>query len=198
MGAPEMTRSIRRTPVLAAAAFALIVAASCSGGGGDPSAASPSTTAPESPAPTATVPVTAPGTELAFGQPASILLEQGGQSGVVAVSIVSITPGSAEDATALQFGTGAPYYVTMLVQNTAAPADLGNYVPELIGLQDDGNLSSTVNEPPGFEPCRDNGPASLAVGASFLTCEAFVADAGTRVTAVGFVSAPNADPIVWS
>jgi hypothetical protein len=193
-----MKRSVRRTPVLAAAVFALLAAASCSSGGGDPSAASPSTTTPESTTPTATVPVTAAGTELAFGQPASILLEQGERSGVVAVSIVSITPGNEADATTLQFATGEPYYVTMLIQNTAAPPDLGSYVPELIGLQDDGNLSWTVNEPPGFEPCRDNGPASLAVGGSFLTCEAFIADAGTRVTSVGFVPAPDADPIVWS
>ncbi|HZM32089.1 MAG TPA: hypothetical protein VFB77_16440 [Acidimicrobiales bacterium] len=193
-----MRRTVRRTAALAAAVFALFVAASCSGGGGDPSAASPSTTATASPSPTATVPVTAPGTELDLGQPASILLEQGGGSGVVAVSIVSITPGSPDEAVKLQFATGEPFYVTMLIQNTAAPPELGSYVPELIGLQDDGNLSSTVNEPPGFEPCRDNGPASLAVGASFLTCEAFVADAGTRVTAVGFVSGPDADPIVWS
>ena len=184
--------------MLAAAVFALLAAASCSSGGGDPSAASPSTTAPESPTQTATVPVTAAGTELAFGQPASILLEQGERSGVVAVSIVSITPGNEEDTSTLQFATGQPYYVTMLIQNTAAPPDLGHYVPELIGLQDDGNLSSTVNEPPGFEPCRDNGPESLAVGASFLTCEAFIADAGTRVTSVGFVPEPDADPIVWS
>ena len=193
-----MNRSVRRKPALAAGLCALLVAASCGGGGGDPSAASPSTTAPTSPTPTATVPVAAPGTELAFGQPASILLEEGDRRGVVAVSIVSITPGSEDDAVDLQFATGEPYYVTMLIQNTAAPPDLGHYVPELIALQDDGNLSSTVNEPPGFEPCRDNGPPSLAVGASFLTCEAFVADAGTRVTAVGFVSVPDEDPIVWS
>lgn len=193
-----MKRSVRRTSALAAAAFALLAAASCSSGGGDPSAASPSTSTSASPTPTATVPVTAAGTQLAFGQPASILLEQGERSGVIAVSIVSITPGDEADASTLQVATGEPFYVTMLIQNTAAPPDLGKYVPELIGLQDDGKLTSTVNEPPGFEPCRDNGPPSLAIGASFLTCEAFIADVGTRLTSVGFVPEPDAEPIVWS
>jgi hypothetical protein len=193
-----MTRQARRTPAVVAAVCALLTAASCSSGGGDPSAASPSTTAPASPTPTATVSVTAPGTELPFGQPASILLTRGERSGVVAVSIVSITPGSPEDAVTLQFATGEPYYVTMTVQNTAAPPDLGSYVPELIGFQDDGSQPHTVNEPPGFGPCPDNGPVSLQVGGSFLTCEAFVADAGARVTAVGYVATPDAEPIVWS
>jgi hypothetical protein len=198
MGAPEMKRLARRTPAVGAALCALLVAASCSGGGGDPSAASPSTTQPASPTPTATVPVTAPGTELAFGQAASILLERSGRSGVVAVSIVSITPGNPEDAVALQHAAGTPFYVTMTVQNTAAPPDLGSYVPELIAFQDDGAQPSTVNEPPGFEPCLDNGPTALQVGQSFITCEAFVADPGTRVTAVGYTQSAEAEPIVWS
>ena len=81
---------------------------------------------------------------------------------------------------------------------TADAVVLGSYVPELIGFQDDGSQPHTVNEPPGFGPCPDNGPVSLQVGGSFLTCEAFVADAGARVTAVGYVATPDAEPIVWS
>ena len=193
-----MRRLPGRMPPLAAAAGALLLAASCSGGGGDPSAASPSTTPSSSPTPTATVAVTAPGTELSFGQPASILLEQDEQAGVVAVSIVSITPGTPEEALTLQLATGEPFYVTMTVQNTAAPPDLGSYVPELIAFQEDGRQAVAVNEPPGFLPCPDNGVASLPVGGTFITCEAFVANEGTRVTSVGFIAAPDVDPIVWS
>jgi hypothetical protein len=43
----------------------------------------------------------------------------------------------------------------------------------------------------------DHGPAELALGASFVTCEAYVAAAGTTMAAVEFIPGPGIDPITW-
>lgn len=193
-----MRKLLRRVPAIAAAGALLLAASGCSvGGGGGPSAASPSTTAATTTVPTATVEVTAPGTTLAFGEAASILIKHGERSGVVAVSVMAITPGTHEDALWLNIGNGEAYYATMRIQNTAAPVDLGAYVPDIIGIQSDGLQAANVNEPPDFPPCPDNGPVSLPIGSSFTTCEAFVAVEGVPVTGIGFAPAVGSDPIIW-
>jgi hypothetical protein len=193
-----MRNLLRRAPVIAAVGALLLAASGCSvGGGGGPSAASPSTTAPTSTVPTATVEVTAPGTTLAFEEAASILIKHGERSGVVAVAVMGITSGTPEDTLRLNIGNGDAFYAWMKIQNTAAPVDLGAYVPDIIGFQGDGLQAANVNEPPGFEPCPDNGPVSLPVGSSFLTCEAFVAVEGVPLTGIGFAPAVGSDPIIW-
>ena len=194
-----MTNLWRRASALGAAGALLLAASGCSvGGGGGPSAASPPTTPTTTSVPTATVEVTAPGTTLGFGQPANVLIKRGDRTGVVAVSVIAITTGSRAEAELLNIGNGEAYYATMQIQNTAAPVDLGSYVPEFIGFQDDGLQAANVNEPDNFTPCPDNGPVALPLGSSFLTCEAFVAVAGQPVTAIGFSPGFEIDPIVWT
>ena len=194
-----MTTMLRRASALAAAGALLLAAAGCTvGGGGGPSAASPPTSPTTTPTPTATVAVTPAGTALSFGQAASVLITRGDKSGVVAVKVLAITSGTHEEAEQLNIGNGEPYYALLEIQNTAAPADLGSFVPEFIGFQDDGLRAASVNEPPGFAPCADNNPQELPPGSSFVTCEAFVAVEGVPVTAIGYVPMVGDDPIVWS
>ena len=194
-----MTTKLRRASVLAAAGALLLAASGCTvGGGGGPSAASPPTSPTTTPTPTATVPVTPPGTQLSFGEAASVLITRGDVSGVVAVTVLAITTGTHDEAVQLNIGNGEPYYATMQIQNTAAPANLGNFVPEFIGFQSDGLQAAAVNEPPGFRPCPDNNPQELPPGSSFLTCEAFVAVEGVPVTGIGYAPAVGDDPIVWT
>lgn len=194
-----MTTMLRRASALAAAGALLLAAAGCSvGGGGGPSAASPPTSPTTTPTPTATVPVTPAGTALTFGEAASVLITRGDKTGVVAVKVLAITSGTHEEAGQLNIGNGEPYYALMEIQNTAAPADLGSFVPELIGFQEDGVQAASVNEPPGFAPCADNNPQELPPGSSFVTCEAFVAVEGVPVTGIGYYPAVGDDPIVWT
>jgi hypothetical protein len=193
-----MTKKLRRASAIAAAGALLLAASGCSvGGGGGPSAASPPTTPTTTPIPTATVEVTPPGTTLGFSEPANVLIQRGDRTGVVAVSVIAITTGTRDEAAMLSIGNGEAYYATMQIQNTAAPVDLGSYVPEFIGFQADGLQAANVNEPDNFAPCPDNGPVALPLGSSFLTCEAFVAVDGQPVTAIGFSPGFEFDPIVW-
>ena len=193
-----MTKMLRRASAIAAAGAMLLAASGCSvGGGGGPSAASPSTTPTTTPVPTVTVEVTAPGTTLAFNQPANVLIQRGDRTGVVAVTVLAITAGTHEEAAQLNIGNGEAYYALLKIQNTAAPVDLGSYVPEFIGFQSDGLQAANVNEPDNFAPCPDNGPVALPLGSAFVTCEAFVATGGVPVNAVGFSPGFETDPIIW-
>ena len=180
----------------------LLLAAACAGGGagddtGSPSSSTIGTTSSTDAGTGASATVTPPGTQLTFGQAAFVPLQVQGVRGVIAVAVVSVTAGLPQDRTVLRLANGNPYYVTMMIQNTGSPPDLGSYEPDLVGVQSDGIQASAVNEPDDFPPCEDHGPTALALGASFVTCEAYVAAAGTTMAAVEFIPGPGIDPITW-
>jgi hypothetical protein len=178
-----------------------VVAAGCGsddGGEGQAATSSPSLETTSSIQASGTAAITPPGTHLALGQPAYLQLAVNGVQGIISVVIVSITVGTPAERASLNFPSGDAYYVTMLVQNTGSPGDLGSYEPEVDAIQEDGNAAFSVNEPDDFAPCPDHGPAQLALGASFYTCEAYIALPGVKVTSVEYVPGPQVDPIVWS
>ncbi|HKE76279.1 MAG TPA: hypothetical protein VKB57_21860 [Acidimicrobiales bacterium] len=141
--------------------------------------------------------VTPPGKVLRYGQPAFVPIQVEGRSGVIAVTIDKVAAGLPQDAAALQVAGGTPYYVTMTIQNTGAPPDLGSYEPDLFAVQDDGAQALSVNEPDDFPPCRDNGPEKLALGAHFTTCEVYLPSADHLVRSVEYVDSPGSKPITW-
>jgi hypothetical protein len=194
-----MITTFRRMGSAAAVAAALATAA-C-GGGGSPSTADASTEAPstEPPGGPSAAALTPAGTQLTMGQTATVGVEHGGRRGVVAVTVLGIKAGGPQDLPALGLANGDPFYVTMTIQNTSSPVDLGSYDPEpnLQGMQDDGLQAAAVSEPDGFLPCPDAGPPELALGASYVTCEAFVASTGTKVVAIAYTPTPGADPVIW-
>jgi hypothetical protein len=194
-----MTNWPRRWSAVAAA-IALAAAAGCGFGddGGEAATSTPSLETTSSSQASGTAAITPPGTHLALGQPAFIQLTVDGMQGIVSVEIVSITEGTPLERAALNFPSGDAYYVTMVIQNTGSPADMGSYEPEVDAVQEDGLDANSVNEPDDFPPCPDHGPAELALGDSFFTCEAYIALPGVKVTSVEFVPGPQVDPIVWS
>ncbi|HET6954142.1 MAG TPA: hypothetical protein VFI47_27500 [Acidimicrobiales bacterium] len=180
---------------------AVVVTGACSGGGNSPSSAGSSTesVSTEVPGGVSAEALTPAGTELALGQTATVAVEHAGREGVVAVTVIGIKAGGPQDLPALGLANGEPYYVTMTIQNTSSPVDLGVYDPEppLQAVQNNGLLASAVSEPDGFLPCPDLAPTELALGASFTTCEAFVAARGTVVVAVSYTPMPGNDPVIW-
>lgn len=194
-----MIDRLRRRP--AALIFATVVgllAGACGSGGNG--AGSTDETPLETTASTeaaGTAAITPPGTVLKFGQPAYVPIQFEGRSGVIAVSVLKVSVGLPQDAAALDISAGTPYYVSMSIQNTGAPPDLGSYEPELQAVQDDGVLALSLNEPDDFPPCLDHGPTKLALGASFTTCEAYAATEGDAVKSVQYLDSPGANPVTW-
>jgi hypothetical protein len=200
MGNDRMTNRPRRWSALAVAATLLAVAGCGSGDGsaGEAATSSPSLETTSSSQAFGTATITPPGTHLALGKPAFVEMTVNGVRGIVSIAVVGITEGTPLERAALNFPSGDAYYVTMVIQNTGSPADLGNYEPELDAIQADGSEAFSVNEPDDFPPCPDFGPAELPLGGSFYTCEAYIALPGVKVTSVEFVPGPQIDPIVWS
>jgi hypothetical protein len=200
MGNKRTTNGPRRWPA-AALAVALVAIAGCGtgdGGASDAATSTPSLETTSSSQALGTAAITPPGTHLALGQPAFVQLNHNDVQGIVSVEIVSITEGTPLERAALNFPSGDAYYVTMVIQNTGSPANLGNYVPDMDAVQEDGLQAFAVNEPDDFPSCPDHGPTELALGASFFTCEAYIALPGVRVTSIEYVPGPQIDPIVWS
>jgi hypothetical protein len=189
----------RRPAAIAVAAAAALLGGACGSGGSGADAPTETplqTTASTEAAGTAAV--TPPGTVLKFGQPAFVPIQFEGRSGVIAVTVDKVTAGLPQEAVALQLpGGGTPYYVSMTIQNTGAPPDLGTYEPELFGVQDDGTQALSVNEPDDFPPCRDNGPERLGLGQQFSTCEVYLPSTGHLVRSVEYLDSPGADPVTW-
>jgi hypothetical protein len=204
MGKNRITDRPRRWSVVkAAAAVALlaVVAAGCGsdgGGEGEAATSSPSLETTSSSQASGTAAITPPGTHLALGQPAFVQMSVNGVQGIVSVEIVSITVGTPAERAQLNFPSGDAYYVTMVIQNTGSPGDMGNYQPQVDAIQEDGSQAFSVNEPDDFAPCPDHAPTELALGGSFFTCEAYIALPGVRVTSVNYVPGPRIEPIVWS
>lgn len=146
--------------------------------------------------------LTPPGTELAMGEAANLPVDYAGVQGVVGVTVDSLARGTPADLAllALEGGeTGDLYYVTMTIQNTGSPGDLGSYVPNtiyLFPLQEDGRPANPVAKFTAFPPCENEDPSDLAPGASFTTCEIYLAQSGAAVSSVVFTDF-DAEPIVW-
>jgi hypothetical protein len=189
----------RRPAAIVVAATVGVLAGACGSGGSGaetPTSVTPLETTASSGA-AGTAAITPPGTELDYGQPAFVPIQFEGRSGALSVSVLRVTAGLPQDAVALQLTSGTPYYVTMTIQNTGAPPDLGSYEPELYAIQDDGTQALGVSEPDDFPPCLDHGPEKLALGASFTTCEAYVATEGHVVKSVQYIDDTNTEPITW-
>jgi hypothetical protein len=200
MGNDRMTNRPRRWSAVAVAAAVLAVAGCGSGNGsaGEAATSSPSLETTSSSQASGTAAITPPGTHLALGQPAFVQLTVDGVQGVLSIAVVSIAEGTPLERAALNFPSGDAYYVTMVIQNTGSPADLGNFEPELDAVQADGSDALSVNEPDDFPPCPDHGPTELQLGGSFFSCEAYIALPGIKVTSVEYVAGPQIEPIVWS
>jgi hypothetical protein len=204
MGNNRMTYRPRRWSVVKAAAVVALLAAVAAGCGSDDgsegqaSTSSPSLETTSSSQALGTAAITPPGTHLALGQPAFIQMSVNGVQGIVSIAIAGITEGTPAERAQLNFPSGDAYYVTMVIANTGSPADMGDYEPVVDAVQEDGAQAFSVNEPDDFAPCPDHGPTELALGASFYTCEAYIALPGVKVTSVSYISGPRIEPITWS
>jgi hypothetical protein len=195
-----MFERLRRRPAALVVAVTVGLVAGACGSGGSEAETPTSVTDLETTASTdaaGTAAITPPGTQLNYGQPAFVPIQFNGRSGVISVAVLKVQLGLPQDRATLELASGNPFYVTMAIQNTGAPPDLGSYEPELFAIQEDGIQALAVNEPDDFPPCLDHGPEKLALGAAFTTCEAYVAADGAAVKSVQYFDSPGATPITW-
>lgn len=195
-------RNVIRAVALSATAG--LVLASCGTGDGV-TTAEPST----SPSPTSTVSVppsvsmTEPGSELSFGDPASVIFEPDQDRGTaLELTVEKVTKGSIEDFSGFILDdytkAATPYFVEVSVTNLGA-SDVGGVAVPLWGVDAADTLLPAASFTTNFDKCESAPlPEPFETDDTLETCLVFLApDAGT-LEAVSFRPVQEFDGITWT
>lgn len=201
-------RPARRAAALAAPLALTLVLAGCGGGDAEEpeadatgSAASPTTGS------TVAVPegttLTEPGTELEFGESATVVHEPDQKRG----SVVELTVTGVRQARIAAFSAysldeqtlaSTPYYVDVTVENVGE-SDLGGAPVPLWAVDERNQLvqASTFTAP--FEPCASTPlPASFGTGESVESCLVYLLPDAGVLQAVSFRPSQEVEAITWT
>lgn len=221
MRAPLPAAANRWLPLLLAAALSL---SACTGGpdstadaeaAGSSSASSDSTssgtpTVLESPSVSSTVSVpqgtelTAAGSELAFGTPATLIYEPRRNRGtVLEMTVREVRRGRLADFAGFILDDtykrkGSYYYATVSVRNVGR-GDVGGVPVPLWGVNAANTLLPAVSFTTRFPPCASRSlPAKFPPGASLSTCLVYLSPDRGALRAVSYRPTEELDPIAWS
>lgn len=156
--------------------------------------------------------VTAPGTELAFGEGAVVPLEYAGETGLVEIKPVEIVKGDPADLDSLDLGAQGegitPYYITVEVTGVdEASANLtyssvNGDLDALLEGGDDADLISIIGK---WEPCAsESAPSDFGPGVTFTTCVPGFSTSETPVAGIQFspfegeYNQLDGSPVVWT
>lgn len=188
----------------AAGLLALVLALGACGADEDEPAATPPETAntgtPSSPA---GVPVTDPGTELAFGEAATVAWQPTASlTGVLEITVEQV----AEQRPAVLEGwlrddvmkSSRPYFVTVSVAN-AGSDDLGEQQVPVYLRDDEGRLDAPWTVGASFEPCQSGPlPESFAAGDRTRKCLLYLVPDQGEVEDLVFQPSQSFEPIAWT
>jgi hypothetical protein len=186
---------MRRTVVLTTAF--LLSLTSCSGGDDEPSAA------PADAATTAEAAATAPGTDLGFGEPATLVWQPAASvSGTLELSVdavaeqrQSVFDGWVRDDV---MAASRPYFVTVTVTN-AGESDLAGQVVPLYLRDDNEALGAPWTLGGDFTACQSGPfPSPFGPGAEAELCLVYLVPRGARITDMVFEPTEGYDPITWT
>ncbi|KQT89273.1 hypothetical protein ASG49_15940 [Marmoricola sp. Leaf446] len=191
-------------PLLALA----LVAAGCGGGseaGDEPSqaAATPSTDLPTGDVdiPEGVTPTKA-GTELAFGETATVAYEPNTtKASVLELTVAEVQAGRIADLAAFQLDAATkrstPYYVTVRVENVGT-GDLGGAAVPLFAVDGADTLIQPSSFTSDFDRCPSEPlPEKFGEGARTTGCLVYLVPDRGELTAVSFRPLQTFEPITW-
>ena len=204
---PETTRFRRRLTVPAVVAATALALAGCSddakGDGGAEADDTPSTPTPST---TVEVPddveLTEPGSQLAFGDRATVAHEAGGEGGILSLRVDSAAKGALEDFKGFELDDpykkrGAYYYVRVTVEN-AGEEPFGDVAVPLWGISGDNTLLQAVQFTSAFKKCpTENLPKDLAPGDKFKTCLVYLSPNKGSLEGLSYRPREDVVPIEW-
>ncbi|KAB1642158.1 hypothetical protein [Gulosibacter chungangensis] len=156
--------------------------------------------------------VTAPGTELAFGEGAIVPLEYAGETGLVEITPIEVVPGDPADLDSLDLGAQGegitPYYITVEVTGVdessanLTHASVNGDLDALLEGGDDADLISIIGK---WEPCEsESAPGDFGPGVTFTTCVPGFSTSDTPVAGIQFspfkgeYNVLDGSPVVWT
>ncbi len=204
-----MTTTLRTSAALWLAAC--LVLSSCAGDADDgvdrgvsptptptPTAASPSVTPPPG------VTLTEPGTELEFGETATVEYSPSQSVGsVLSLEVKDATRGRLSDLKGFDLDTPykrqANYYFVNVVVENLGDTDLGGRDVPLNGVNDKNTLLPPVVFQSAFPRCpSERLPKKFGTGERFKTCLVFLSPDKGALTAVSYRPVETAEPITWT
>lgn len=187
---------MRRTVLLATALVLSLTSCSDDDPGPEPA---PS----QAPATTADVASTDPGSELEFGDPATLVWQPAqGLTGVLDLTVESVTEqrqsvldGWARDEA---MAAARPYFVLVSLTNSGE-SDLSGQAVPLYLRDDNGTLGAPWTLGGDFTPCQSGPlPAPFEPGDEAEMCLVYLAPDGARIADMAFEPTEGYDPIIWT
>ncbi len=199
-----VTRTRRARPALIAAVLAsALLLSGCGGESKDDPKAEPSTDLPSGDVDVPDgVSLTKAGTELKFGDTATVAYEPNTQrSSVLEMSVNSVQQGRIADFAAYPMDAktkrSRPYYVRFTVKNVGA-GDLSRAAVPLFAVNESDALVQPSSFNNTFKKCPSRPlPAGFATGKSFKGCLAYLIPDGGTLTQMSFRPLQDFEPITW-
>lgn len=149
------------------------------------------------------VELTPVGTELAVGEPATVVLDLGGAaSSAITVEVTEVATGTMRDFRFFSLDESArgstPYYVRASVTNEG-PAGLGGVSLPLLAHSDADTVYPASELVGTFEPCpTPTVPESFLAGNSAEVCLVFLVPAGETLRTVDLQPGDPSDAVRWT
>jgi hypothetical protein len=201
---PRARRADLAIGVAASAALALSGLAGCSDSGG--ASKEPTSTASPTEASSSMVPegveLTEPGSQLAFGDTATVAYEVRGKSSVLDLTVASAKQGQIKDFVGFDMSdplqkNASYYYVRVSVEN-AGEEDFGGVDVPLWGISGTNTLLPPVKFTSAFKKCpTDPLPDDFGPGDTFKTCLVFLSPSKGSLEGVSYRPLASFDPIEW-
>ena len=204
-----MTSRNRRAVTLRAASLLAVPALALSACSGDDSSAEPTdptTSAEPSPSTSVEVPegqeLTEPGTQLTFGDTATVAHDAKGEATVLKLRVDSAEQGSLEDFEGFDLDDpykkrGNYYYVRVMVKN-AGKDTVGDVPVPLWGISGENTLLQAVEFKSSFAKCPTEPlPAKFGPNDTFKTCLVFLSPDKGKLQGVSYRPTEQFVPIEW-
>lgn len=204
-GTTTSTRHARRSRWVATAAGAALALSACGGGsGGD----ADEDATPETPSPTASVEtpeeveVTAPGTQLRFGESATVDYKLRRQGTLLELTVKNASRGSIKDFAGFNLTTryqkNANYYYVRVSAENVGEGDLGGAAVPLWGISGDNTLLPPVEFTSSFDKCPTEPlPEKFGPGKKHDTCLVYLSPDKGTLEGVSYRPVESFDPIEW-
>ena len=198
---PLVRAPLRWTAVLVLAALAL---SACGGGDGEKPTTKPTVTLPTANVNVpAGVTLTKAGTQLKFGQKATVAYEPNAQRNtVLELTVTAASQGSIDDLSSYVLDertkASTPYYVDVTVTNVG-DGDVGQTPIPLWAVDNDNTLIQASSFTNSFARCPSTPlPTSFAPNATQATCLVFLVPEHGTLTGLSFRPLQAVAPIVWT
>lgn len=198
----------RRAGLVALALAPVLVVAGCGGAKSGAGASAAPTPSPSVALPTGDVKVpsgtklTAPGTDLGFGDTATVAYEANKlKASVLALTVQSVQTGTIKDFSAYQLDArtkqSTPFYVRATVKNVGT-GDLGAAGVPLLAVDAKNTLIQASSFSNTFKRCPSTGlPAKFAGGATASVCLVYLVPSAGSLTAMSYRPLQAFEPITW-